>query len=189
MSELKVSKTGIVRKIDDLGRIMIPHELRKTFHIKEGDSFEIGLAQAKKGLTSFLFTPYNAYMHCYKTQVMNMANEIRNLIPEEATLLVTSKWSKPKFFKTEANKLDIDSIEQEAADIFRYTPPNENNCIIQNHYTTLDDGKNVWLMVAIYSFDESNQLMFTIAAEEEFSTEKKDAISAIFKIFGSFFNN
>lgn len=29
--------TGIVRRIDDLGRIVIPKEIRRTMHIKEGD--------------------------------------------------------------------------------------------------------------------------------------------------------
>ena len=33
--------TGIVRKVDELGRIVIPKELRKTMYIKEGDPMEI----------------------------------------------------------------------------------------------------------------------------------------------------
>lgn len=33
--------TGIVRKIDELGRIVIPKEIRKTMRIKEGESLEI----------------------------------------------------------------------------------------------------------------------------------------------------
>lgn len=33
--------TGIVRKIDDLGRIVIPKEIRRTLRIKEGDPLEI----------------------------------------------------------------------------------------------------------------------------------------------------
>ena len=28
--------TGIVRRIDDLGRIVIPKEIRRTLHIREG---------------------------------------------------------------------------------------------------------------------------------------------------------
>ena len=33
--------TGIVRRIDDLGRVVIPKEIRKTLRIREGDSLEI----------------------------------------------------------------------------------------------------------------------------------------------------
>ncbi len=29
--------TGIVRRIDDLGRVVIPKEIRRTLHIREGD--------------------------------------------------------------------------------------------------------------------------------------------------------
>ena len=33
--------TGIIRRIDDLGRIVIPKEIRKTMHIRESDPLEI----------------------------------------------------------------------------------------------------------------------------------------------------
>lgn len=33
--------TGVVRRIDDLGRIVIPKEIRRGFKINEGDSLEI----------------------------------------------------------------------------------------------------------------------------------------------------
>lgn len=33
--------TGIVRKIDELGRVVIPAELRKTLDIKDRDSLEV----------------------------------------------------------------------------------------------------------------------------------------------------
>ena len=33
--------TGVVRRIDDLGRIVIPKEIRKVLRIKEGDPLEV----------------------------------------------------------------------------------------------------------------------------------------------------
>jgi len=36
-----MKSTGIVRKVDELGRIVIPKELRRTLNINEKDSLEI----------------------------------------------------------------------------------------------------------------------------------------------------
>lgn len=33
--------TGIVRRIDDLGRVVIPKEIRRTMRIREGDPFSV----------------------------------------------------------------------------------------------------------------------------------------------------
>ena len=33
--------TGIVRRIDDLGRVVIPKEIRRTLNIREGDPLEV----------------------------------------------------------------------------------------------------------------------------------------------------
>ena len=38
---IKLKSTGIVRQVDDLGRIVIPKELRKTMNIKRKDPMEI----------------------------------------------------------------------------------------------------------------------------------------------------
>jgi len=37
--------TGIVRRIDDLGRVVIPKEIRRTMRIREGDPSHIILTQ------------------------------------------------------------------------------------------------------------------------------------------------
>lgn len=36
-----MKSTGIVRRIDDLGRVVVPKEIRKTLGIHEGDPLEI----------------------------------------------------------------------------------------------------------------------------------------------------
>ena len=33
--------TGIIRRVDDLGRVVIPKEIRRTLGIKEGEAMEI----------------------------------------------------------------------------------------------------------------------------------------------------
>ncbi|HEX9775134.1 MAG TPA: AbrB/MazE/SpoVT family DNA-binding domain-containing protein [Actinomycetota bacterium] len=51
--------TGVSRKIDDLGRIVLPAELRRSFDIREGDQMDIAveedriILQKKRQLCTF----------------------------------------------------------------------------------------------------------------------------------------
>lgn len=51
--------TGIVRRIDDLGRIVIPKEIRRTMRIREGDPSQIMLTQVQR----FAMAIDNIYPH------------------------------------------------------------------------------------------------------------------------------
>ena len=42
--------TGIVRRIDDLGRVVIPKEIRRTMRIREGDLLSTSLTQKEKAI-------------------------------------------------------------------------------------------------------------------------------------------
>ena len=42
--------TGIVRRIDDLGRVVIPKEIRRTMRIREGDPLLTSLTQKEKAI-------------------------------------------------------------------------------------------------------------------------------------------
>ena len=42
--------TGIVRRVDDLGRIVIPKEIRRTLRIREGDPLQKTLTVSEKYL-------------------------------------------------------------------------------------------------------------------------------------------
>ena len=48
-----MKSTGIVRKVDELGRIVIPKELRKKFCIDEKDGLEIYVEDEKIILKKF----------------------------------------------------------------------------------------------------------------------------------------
>ena len=56
--------TGIVRRIDDLGRVVIPKEIRRTMRIREGDPLQTTLT---------LFDKFNWAIH----SVVNRYNKQR----------------------------------------------------------------------------------------------------------------
>ncbi len=44
--------TGIVRRIDDLGRVVIPKEIRRTLRIREGDPLQTTLTVEERAILS-----------------------------------------------------------------------------------------------------------------------------------------
>ena len=64
--------TGIVRRIDDLGRVVIPKEIRRTMRIREGDPLCTLLLHTLKpalllGLLVFSQTPVLGSQTSFKT--------------------------------------------------------------------------------------------------------------------------
>ncbi|MEG0830427.1 MAG: AbrB/MazE/SpoVT family DNA-binding domain-containing protein [Anaerovoracaceae bacterium] len=77
--------TGIVRKVDELGRIVLPIELRRTLNIKIKDPIEIyvdgDMIMLKKYEPSCIFCGSNESIH-----VINGKNICQNCIDELKTL-------------------------------------------------------------------------------------------------------
>ena len=48
--------TGMVRRVDDLGRIAIPKEVRRSLHIREGEPMEVFIDEGG----GVVFRKYNA---------------------------------------------------------------------------------------------------------------------------------
>ena len=89
--------TGIVRRIDDLGRVVIPREIRRSLGIREGDALEIFV----DGKDTVCFRKYvinlRDEVEYLKSQIeiasnlsyeeqakaMTLLNEVRNLIKSE----------------------------------------------------------------------------------------------------------
>jgi len=86
--------TGIVRRIDELGRVAIPKDIRKILHIKEGDPFELftiedgvcfrkyhiddSIVSRMKNIAEELDHVYGKFT--YARQVYEIAKEIEGLI-------------------------------------------------------------------------------------------------------------
>lgn len=53
--------TGIIRRIDDLGRVVIPRNVRKTMGIREGDPLEIYTDPVDKTVCFKRYTPLSEH--------------------------------------------------------------------------------------------------------------------------------
>jgi AbrB family transcriptional regulator (stage V sporulation protein T) len=68
-----MKNTGVIRRIDDLGRVVIPKEIRRTLGIREGDPLEVYIQND---------------MVCYKK--FNAEGELTELL-DKAYLLLEEK--------------------------------------------------------------------------------------------------
>ena len=57
--------TGVVRRIDDLGRVVIPKEIRRTMRIREGDPLLITLTEIEK-------------QYCFKKTLFSFSKKLKN---------------------------------------------------------------------------------------------------------------
>lgn len=51
--------TGIIRRVDDLGRVVIPKEIRKTLNIREGEPLEIYTDPNERAVCFKPYLPYS----------------------------------------------------------------------------------------------------------------------------------
>ncbi|MCK1981569.1 MULTISPECIES: AbrB/MazE/SpoVT family DNA-binding domain-containing protein [Peribacillus] len=83
-----MKSTGIVRKVDELGRVVIPIELRRTLGINEKDALEIYVEQER-----IILQKYKPNMTCQVTgevsdDNMKLVGGKLILSPEGAELLI-----------------------------------------------------------------------------------------------------
>ncbi|CEI80579.1 transition state regulatory protein AbrB [Oceanobacillus oncorhynchi subsp. incaldanensis] len=64
-----MKSTGIVRKVDELGRIVIPKELRRSLNIQERDPMEIFVEEDR-----IIIRKYEAEKTCFITGEVNDDN-------------------------------------------------------------------------------------------------------------------
>lgn len=80
-----MNQTGIIRKIDDLGRIVLPKELRKHLNINSGDDFQILLDGERIILEKY------SYLKKYNKELLKIIdcfNEIKNY---DINLIINNK--------------------------------------------------------------------------------------------------
>ena len=68
--------TGIVRRIDDLGRIVIPKEIRRNIGLREGDAMEIFLEDNRICLEKYGISEGDLAIRCHR-YISSMGDYIR----------------------------------------------------------------------------------------------------------------
>ena len=92
-----MSATGIVRRIDSLGRIVIPKEIRRTMQIREGDSLEIYVESAGDIILRKYSTidELGKYAENYANLLFKMVDVPVIILDRERVVAVSNNPSKP----------------------------------------------------------------------------------------------
>lgn len=90
--------TGIVRRIDDLGRVVIPKEIRRTLRIREGDPLEIFVDNEGEVILK-KYSPINELGNFAKEYAASIAEHSGHLalITDRDTIIAVSGGSKKEY--------------------------------------------------------------------------------------------
>ncbi len=79
--------SGIIRKIDELGRIVLPKELRKYLNINPGDDFQINIEDQKIILEKY------SRLSNIKTELIDIVNIFQNITNYKIYLIINNEIS------------------------------------------------------------------------------------------------
>ena len=97
--------TGVVRRIDDLGRVVIPKEIRKTLRIKEGDPLEI-FTDKEGELILKKYSPIgelSEFANSYAETIAKTTGHIA-CITDKDTVIAVSGGSKKEYLEQDLSK-------------------------------------------------------------------------------------
>ena len=119
--------TGVVRRIDDLGRIVIPKEIRKTLRIKEGDPLEI-FTDREGGIILKKYSPIGELSEFATEYAETLAKTTGHIacITDKDTVIAISGGSKKEYLEKGVSK----QLEQIMDDKENYTSKDNNNTAI-----------------------------------------------------------
>ena len=117
--------TGVVRRIDDLGRVVIPKEIRKTLRIKEGDPLEI-FTDKEGGIILKKYSPIGEFVEFANGYAETLSKTTGHIafITDKDTVIAVSGGPKKEYLEQNVS----DELEQLMEDKEIYTS-NENSNI------------------------------------------------------------
>lgn len=121
--------TGVVRRIDDLGRIVIPKEIRRNFKINEGDSLEIFVDN-----NSIVLKKYSLLYDMVElsSKLVDIFKKIYNkniVITDKEKVIASSKELKKDYL----NKELVNSMKEKIEDRNEYLSNNSINLVVNGN--------------------------------------------------------
>lgn len=117
--------TGIVRRIDDLGRVVIPKEIRRTLRIREGDPLEI-FTDREGGIILKKYSPIGELSDFAKEYAEALQQSIGNsvLICDRDSIIAVAGAAKKEYMEKRISE-DIERIITDRKTIMSNTKDGE----------------------------------------------------------------
>ena len=114
--------TGIVRRIDDLGRVVIPKEIRRTLRIREGDPLEIFVDRDGEVILK-KYSPIGELGDFAKEYAESLADSTGHIaiITDRDVAIAVSGVSKKEFLEKPISE-DVEQAMEERKTVVNATP-------------------------------------------------------------------
>lgn len=134
-----MKSTGVIRRIDDLGRIVIPKEIRRNLKIRDGENMEIFIDTDAIILKKYSrLEDMNSFAAKYARKVSDLTGyEI--MITDREKVIVSCGQTVEKFLNQNLSHIliklidDRESYKEESVSILEITPNN----VLEGHYYIL----------------------------------------------------
>ncbi len=175
--------TGVVRRIDDLGRIVIPKEIRKTLKIRDGESLEIFVDKEEITLKKFSSSADLSTISQALLDTVYMATRKNVFVTDRDVFIAGSGDLKKDFIGKELS----DQIEELLLNHERVKKTHVTiNHIVAN--SEKDDGKYSYILQPILVDGETIGLVLMISSslDDDFTDEDERVALIIAQFLGKY---
>ncbi|MBQ2890977.1 MAG: stage V sporulation protein T [Clostridia bacterium] len=158
--------TGIVRRIDDLGRVVIPKEIRRTMRIREGDPLEI-FTESDGTVIFKKYSPIGELGEFARqyAEALSKASGLATCISDKDTIIAVSGVSKKELSDKKVSP-QLEKIMDDKT-IFVANPNNKKVSIIEDN----DNHKAGVVAPIIHEGDSIGSVVLLAKSEEENPTD------------------
>ena len=163
---------GIVRRIDELGRIVIPKEIRKTLHIKNGENLEIFINDDQIILKKYSELGNMQELSDTITETLNNILKANILISDTDKFISISGPLKKKYLKEEISETILKYINDRKNVILKDKKINITKDKVEN--------KNIFISPIISNGDAIGALI--IISDKELTSNNLESVTLLSKV-------